>query len=74
MGRSKVVAEVTGRNGSVARALIDTPTGYRFTQLSSVEIARRVLAGSFSAGFQSPSSGYGPEPALAVGDSRIKDL
>ncbi|MFH8467682.1 saccharopine dehydrogenase family protein [Streptomyces sp. NPDC017991] len=74
VGRSKVVAEVTGRDGSVARALIDTPTGYRFTQLSSVEIARRVLAGSFTPGFQSPSSAYGPELALAVGDSHIKDL
>ncbi|GAA2945062.1 MULTISPECIES: saccharopine dehydrogenase family protein [Streptomyces] len=74
VGRSKVVAEVTGRDGSVARALIDTPTGYRFTQLSSVEIARRVLNGSFTPGFQSPSSAYGPELALAVGDSQIKDL
>ncbi|MFE9686245.1 saccharopine dehydrogenase family protein [Streptomyces sp. NPDC006285] len=74
VGRSKVVAEVTGRDGSVARSLIDTPTGYRFTQLSSVEIARRVLAGSFTPGFQSPSSAYGSELALAVGDSHIKDL
>ncbi|MFE1794532.1 saccharopine dehydrogenase family protein [Streptomyces sp. NPDC059517] len=74
VGRSKVVAEVTGRDGTVVRSLIDTPTGYRFTQLSSVEIARRVLAGSFTPGFQSPSSAYGPELALAVGDTQIKDL
>ncbi|MFJ8405697.1 saccharopine dehydrogenase family protein [Streptomyces microflavus] len=74
VGRSKVVAEVTGRDGNVARALIDTPTGYRFTQLSSVEIARRVLNGFFTPGFQSPSSAYGPELALTVGDSQIKDL
>ncbi|MFE0417290.1 saccharopine dehydrogenase family protein [Streptomyces tendae] len=74
VGRSKVVAEVTGRDGSVARSLIDTPTGYRFTQLSSVEIARRVLAGSFTPGFQSPSSAYGPEIALAIADTHIKDL
>ncbi|MFF2189391.1 saccharopine dehydrogenase family protein [Streptomyces sp. NPDC058155] len=74
VGRSKVVAEVTGRDGSVARSLIDTPTGYRFTQLSSVEIARRVLASSFTPGFQSPSSAYGPELALSVGDTQIKDL
>ncbi|AEM85952.1 saccharopine dehydrogenase family protein [Streptomyces violaceusniger] len=74
VGRSKVVAEVTGRNGSVARSIIDTPTGYRYTQLSSVEIARRVLAGSFTPGFQSPSSAYGPEIALAIADTQIKDL
>ncbi|MFE3736999.1 saccharopine dehydrogenase family protein [Streptomyces sp. NPDC059134] len=74
VGRSKVVAEVTGRDGSVARSIIDTPTGYQFTQLSSVEIARRVLAGSFTPGFQSPSSAYGPEIALAIADTQIKDL
>ncbi|MGW0791186.1 saccharopine dehydrogenase family protein [Streptomyces sp. NPDC002911] len=74
VGRSKVLAEVTGRDGGVTRSLIDTPTGYRFTQLSSVEIARRVLAGSFTPGFQSPSSAYGSELALSIGDSRIKDL
>ncbi|WP_328491976.1 saccharopine dehydrogenase NADP-binding domain-containing protein [Streptomyces sp. NBC_00414] len=74
IGRSRIVAEVTGRDGSVARSMIDTPTGYRFTQLSSVEIARRVLAGSFTPGFQSPSSAYGSELALAVADTQIKDL
>ncbi|MFF3444207.1 saccharopine dehydrogenase family protein [Streptosporangium sp. NPDC002721] len=74
MGRSKVVAEATGRDGTVARALIDTPTGYRFTQLSSVEIARRVLAGSYTPGFQSPASAYGPGLALSIADTRITDL
>ncbi|GAA2334796.1 saccharopine dehydrogenase NADP-binding domain-containing protein [Streptomyces kunmingensis] len=74
VGRSKVVAEVTGRDGTVARSVIDTPTGYRFTQLSSVEIARRVLAGDFTPGFQAPSSAYGPEIALAIADTQIKDL
>ncbi|MFF1683070.1 hypothetical protein ACFVYG_44440 [Streptomyces sp. NPDC058256] len=64
---------MTGRDGSAARALIDTPAGCGFTQLSSVEIARRVLAGSFTPGFQAPST-YGPELALDVGDSRIKDF
>ncbi|MFB8103557.1 hypothetical protein ACFC3O_12045 [Streptomyces sp. NPDC056007] len=43
VGRSKILAEATGRDGTVARTLVDTPTGYRFTELSAVEIARRVL-------------------------------
>jgi short subunit dehydrogenase-like uncharacterized protein len=74
VGRSKIVAEATGRDGTVARALIDTPTGYRFTQLSSMEIARRVLQGSYTVGFQSPVSAYGPELALSVADTHITDL
>ncbi|WP_327104240.1 saccharopine dehydrogenase family protein [Nonomuraea glycinis] len=74
VGRSKVIAEATGRDGTVARALIDTPTGYRFTQLSAVEIARRVLAGSYKSGFQSPASAYGPGLALSIADTRITDF
>lgn len=73
-GRYLALAEVTGRGGEVARSLIDTPTGYTFTQLSSVEIARRVLDGQFTAGFQSPASAYGPELATGIGDTTIVDL
>jgi short subunit dehydrogenase-like uncharacterized protein len=73
-GRYLAFAEVTGRDGHVARSLIDTPTGYTFTQLSSVEIARRVLAGQFTAGFHSPASAYGPGLATSIADTRITDL
>lgn len=73
-GRYLAIAEVTGRNGQVARSLINTPSGYTFTQLSSVEIARRVLDGQFTAGFQSPASAYGPELATGIADTTIFDL
>jgi short subunit dehydrogenase-like uncharacterized protein len=73
-GRYRAIAEVTGRGGQVARSLIDTPTGYTFTQLSSVEIARRVLGGQFTPGFQSPASAYGPELATGIADTTIADL
>jgi short subunit dehydrogenase-like uncharacterized protein len=73
-GRYLAIAEVTGRGGQVARSLIDTPTGYTFTQLSSVEIARRVLDGQFTAGFQSPASAYGPDLATSIADTTIIDL
>ena len=73
-GRYLALAEVTGRDGQVARSLIDTPTGYTFTQLSSVEIARRVLGGHFTSGFQSPASAYGPGLATSIADTHIVDL
>ncbi|GAB3572672.1 saccharopine dehydrogenase NADP-binding domain-containing protein [Amycolatopsis endophytica] len=73
-GRYLALAEVTGRGGQVARSLIDTPTGYTFTQLSSVEIARRVLGGHFAVGFQSPASVYGAGLAAGIADTRIVDL
>ncbi|WP_151414741.1 hypothetical protein [Streptomyces griseus] len=74
VGRSKILAEATGRDGTVARTLVDTPTGYRFTELSAVEIARRVLVDDHAPGFRSPVSAYGPELVLAIADSHGTDL
>lgn len=72
--RYQAFAEVVGRDGAIARSLIDTPGGYSFTPASGVEIARRVLTGGAPAGFQTPASAFGPELALAIGDTTITDL
>ncbi|WNG14640.1 saccharopine dehydrogenase family protein [Cystobacter fuscus] len=73
-GRSKVVAEVTDRDGTVVRSLIDTPSGYTYTQLSAVELARRVVGGEYKPGFQTPASAFGSSLATQIGDARIIDL
>lgn len=73
-GRYGAVAEVRGPGGQTARSRIDTPSGYNFTQLSSVEIAARAAAGIFSPGFQSPASVYGPTLATSIADTTITDL
>ena len=73
-GRYWALAEVTDAGGRVVRSVIETPTGYTYTQLSAVEAARRVLAGQHPAGFQTPSTAFGPDFAITIGDSRITDL
>ncbi|MCX2731537.1 saccharopine dehydrogenase NADP-binding domain-containing protein [Saccharopolyspora sp. NFXS83] len=73
-GHYLALAEVTGGDGRVARSLVTTPTGYTFTQHSSVEIARRVLSGQFRPGFQSPASAYGPELVTAIDGTTVVDL
>lgn len=73
-GKAKVIAEVTGADGSVARSMIETPSAYSYTAASGIEVATRVLAGDVKTGFQSPVSAYGPSLALSVGDSVIIDL
>jgi short subunit dehydrogenase-like uncharacterized protein len=72
-GRYWALAEVTDADGSVVRSVIETPTGYTYTQLSAVESARRVLAGQHPAGFQTPSTAFGPELATSIADSHITD-
>jgi short subunit dehydrogenase-like uncharacterized protein len=74
IGRARVYARVVGRDGSVAEGIANTPTGYGFTQIAAVEIASRILAGSFSVGFQTPASAYGDSLLTSIGDSHFIDL
>ena len=72
--RASVVAEVTGADGSVFRARIDTVNGYSYTPLSAVEAARRVLGGEHRAGFQTPATLFGMAFAESIAGTTITDL
>lgn len=66
--------EVTGANGSVARAVLHTVNGYTFTGMASAEAAGRVLVGAVRAGFQTPAVVFGKGFVETIADSRIKDI
>jgi len=73
-GRSQILVEVTGEDGTVMRSMADTPEGYMPTVTSAVELVSRALAGYFKAGFQSPASAYGDELISSLRDVRITDF
>lgn len=73
-GRYWALAEVTDEDGTVVRSVIETPTGYTYTQLSAVDAAHRVLDGQHTPGFQTPSTAFGPGFATSISDSHITDL
>jgi short subunit dehydrogenase-like uncharacterized protein len=56
---SRILAEVTGADGSVVRSMAIMRAGYMPTVTAAVEVASRILNGFFVAGFQSPASVYG---------------
>lgn len=72
--RASVVAEVTGADGSIFRARMDTVNGYTYTPLSAVEAARRVLGGEHRAGFQTPATLFGAAFAESIAGTSITDL
>jgi short subunit dehydrogenase-like uncharacterized protein len=74
IGRARVYAKVVGRDGSTAEGIVDTPTGYGFTQIAAVEIASRILRGDFTTGFQTPASAYGADLLTSIADSHFIDL
>lgn len=72
--RASAVAEVTGIDGTVARARIDTVNGYSYTPLAAVEALRLVAASQFKPGFQTPATVFGAGFALSIADTRIIDM
>lgn len=71
---ARAVAEVTGANGEVTRAVIETINGYSYTPLSAVAAAKRVMEGDAYAGFQTPAMLFGPMFAADIAGTRIIDL
>lgn len=72
--RACAVAEVTGIDGAVVRARIDTINGYSYTPLAAVEALRLVAAGQFKPGFQTPATVFGAGFAVSIADTRIVDM
>lgn len=69
--RYQAAVEVTGGDGQLTHAILDTVNGYSFTALASVEAARRVLDGEVAAGFQTPVGIFGAGFAETIADTRI---
>lgn len=72
--RASAVAEVTGIDGTVVRARIDTVNGYSYTPLAAVEALRLVVSGQFTPGFQTPATVFGTGFAVSISDTRIIDM
>lgn len=62
--RTRIVAEVANPRGQRACAALVTREAYETTAHAVLAAARRVLAGDWRAGFQTPSSAFGADFAL----------
>ncbi len=72
--RAFAVAEVSGADGGIVRAVIETVNGYTFTPLAAIEAARRVLAGESRPGFETPARLFGDGFAETIPGTRITPL
>jgi len=71
--RARAVAEVTGRDGQVARSVIETVNGYTYTPISAMEAARQVLNGERRPGFETPAKLLGVGFAERIAGTTILD-
>jgi short subunit dehydrogenase-like uncharacterized protein len=65
-GRSLLWGEVTDDGGGTAVSRLAGPEGYTLTTLTALLIVGKILAGQAPAGFQTPSTAYGPDLILEV--------
>ncbi len=71
---AEFIAVASNAAGKQVSAYLEVKEGYAFTNDSAVEIAQRVLAGTFRPGFQTPGQLFGPDFVLAIEGSRRIDL
>jgi short subunit dehydrogenase-like uncharacterized protein len=72
-GKSFLVAEARNPAGRSAKAWLQTPEGYTLTALTSLEIAKRALAGEVEKGFSTPAKLLGPDFILGFEAVRRRD-
>lgn len=73
-GLSLLWGEVVDDAGGRAAARMRTPEAYTLTATTAVLIAEKVLAGQWTAGFQTPSRAYGPGLIMEVPGVERVDL
>jgi len=73
-GRGVLIGVATNAKGERARSRLTTGEGYTLTAMTGLEIARRVVAGEFKPGFQTPSLMFGPDFILGFDGVRREEL
>jgi short subunit dehydrogenase-like uncharacterized protein len=70
-GKTLLWGEAGDDSGNRVESRIQCPEGYTTTAIGALNIAEKILAGSFTPGFQTPALCYGPDLILEIdGTSR----
>lgn len=69
-----LIGEAVNAKGEKAVSRLRTPEGYTLTAVTTLESARRILAGNAQPGFQTPSLSFGPDFILSFAGCERVDL
>jgi short subunit dehydrogenase-like uncharacterized protein len=73
-GRSRLLGEVSDDQGHKVVTRLATPNGYALTAETALASVRRVLAGDFKPGFQTPAMAYGADFILEFEGVKREDI
>ncbi|QQS39898.1 MAG: saccharopine dehydrogenase NADP-binding domain-containing protein [Acidobacteriota bacterium] len=72
-GKTFLWGKATNAAGDSVEARLFGPEGYKFTMLTALKIAERIIGGEFCKGFQTPAGCYGAEMVLEIEGVRRED-
>ena len=73
-GKTLLWGEASDLNGNRIESRMQGPEGYTFTALTALNIARKILHGNFTPGYQTPAKAYGADLVLEIEGVKRQDL
>ncbi len=73
-GKTLMWGKATDADANSVESLQKGPEGYKFTVLTALEIAERILQDEFCIGFQTPAKCYGADLVLEIEDVKRQDV
>lgn len=73
-GKTLLWGEARDREGNVVEARQQGPEGYTTTAIAALNIAEKILAGNFTAGYQTPAKAYGADLILEIDGTGRQDV
>jgi short subunit dehydrogenase-like uncharacterized protein len=73
-GKTYLWGEVIDDDGKSVESRLQGPEGYKFTMLTALRIAEKILDGDFSIGFQTPAKAYGADLVMEIDGVTREDL
>ena len=65
-GKTYLWGRAEDANGNAVESRMQGPEGYKFTMLTALRIAERILEGEFKTGFQTPAGCYGADLVMEI--------
>ena len=73
-GRTFLWGRAEDKSGNAVESRLFGPEGYKFTVMTALKIAERILDGEFCEGYQTPAGCYGAELVLEIEGVRREDV
>ena len=73
-GKTLLWGEASDADGNRVESRLQCPEGYTTTALAALNIAEKILAGNFQAGYQTPAKAYGAGLVLEIQGTSREDI